>query len=70
VSYRPALPPVLIMSKVAMVLATELIRTQRWPFLRTHIDLRRQNLDWLPSGALVAAALTASIWSHQENLDS
>jgi TRAP-type uncharacterized transport system substrate-binding protein len=44
-SYGPGSPPVLVRSKVALELAAELIGTQRWPFLRAHVDLRHQDFD-------------------------
>ncbi len=41
-------PPVTIRSRMVLELASELITTEGWPFLRAHIELRERDFD--PSG--------------------
>lgn len=44
-SYGPPTPPVLSRSRMALELASELVGTKEWPFLRAHVELRERDFD-------------------------
>ena len=44
-SYGPPTPPVLSRSRMALELASELIGTDGWPYLRAHVELRERDFD-------------------------
>ena len=44
-SYGPPTPPVFSRSRLALEIATELVGTEGWPYLRAHVDLRQSDFD-------------------------